>query len=56
MSSHVTNAMSLYYASTLNLLTTFCFLLSQDIKFVPTNTQYLEVDCVSMDGSTESAH
>jgi len=39
---------TLYYASTLDLATTFCFLIFQDIRFPPRSTQYPDVDRLSM--------
>jgi len=40
----VANVISLYFASGLDLATTFLFLLFHDIKLPPTRTQYLEVE------------
>ena len=44
MSSHVAKTIAQYSASTLDLATTSCFLLFQDIKLPPMNTQYLDVE------------
>ena len=40
MSSHVAKAIAQYSTSTLDLDATSCFLLFQDIKLPPINTQY----------------
>ena len=48
MSSHVAKAIARYPASTLDLATTSCFLLFQDIKLPPMNTQYPDVEHLSM--------
>jgi len=55
MSSQVTKAMALYSASTLDLAITLFFLLFQDIKFPPINTQYPDVDHLSLGDPTQSA-
>ena len=44
MSSHVAKAIARYSASALDLTTTSCFLLFQDIKLPPIKTQYPEVE------------
>ena len=44
ISSQVAEAIALYSASALDLATTFCFLLFQEIKLSPIETQYSEVD------------
>ena len=48
MSSHVAKAMARYSASALDLATTSCFLLFQDIKLPPMNTQYPDVERLSV--------
>ena len=55
MSSLVTKAMALYSALALDLATTFCFLLFQETKFPPINTQYPDVDRLSLGKPTQSA-
>lgn len=47
ISSQVGKVIVLYYASTLDFITTFCFLLFQRIKLLTMKTQYLEVDLLS---------
>ena len=44
ISSQVAKVVAQYSASTLDLATISCFLLFQDIKLPPINTQYLKVD------------
>ena len=44
MNLHVVKAIARYSVSTLNLATTSCFLLFQDIKLPPMNTQYPDVE------------
>ena len=48
MSSHVVKAKARYLASTLDLATISCFLLSEDIKLPPMNTQYPGVERLSV--------
>ena len=48
MTSHVGKVVARCSTSTLDLATTSCFLLFQDIKLPPINTQYLEVKRISM--------
>ena len=48
MSSHVAKAMARYSASALDLATTSCFLLFQDIKLPLMNTQYPDVERLSV--------
>ncbi|XP_061353049.1 uncharacterized protein LOC133297846 [Gastrolobium bilobum] len=55
MSSQVAVAMERYSASALDLATTLCFLLLQEIKLSPTNTQYPEVDLLSIGEPAQSA-
>ena len=55
MSLHVAKAIAWYSASALNLATTSCFLLFQDIKLPPMNTQYLDVECLSVGELAQSA-
>jgi len=43
----VIETITLYYASPLDLTTTFCFLLFQEIKLSPIQTQYPKVDLLS---------
>ena len=47
--------MALYSALALDLATTSCFLLFQDIKLPPIETQYLEVDLLSDGDPAQSA-
>ena len=47
MSSHVVKAIARYSALTLDLTTTSCFLLFQDIKLSLIKTQYPEVERLS---------
>ena len=47
MSLQVAKAIARNLASTLDLTTTSCFLLFQDIRLPPINLQYLEVECLS---------
>jgi len=54
MSSRVTNVIILYYDSTFDLVTIFCFLLFHDIKLLPTKTQYLELECLLFGDPTKS--
>ena len=46
-SSQVTKAMALYFAYALDLVTILCFLLFQEIKLPPMETQYSDVDLLS---------
>ena len=55
MSLHVAKAIARYSASALDLATTTCFLLFQDIKLPPMNTQYPVVKRLSMGESAQSA-
>jgi len=48
-SLQVTEAISLYSASALDLATTFCFFLFQEIKLPSMETQYAEVDILIED-------
>ena len=48
MSSHVVKAIAQYSASALDLATTFCFLLFHDIKLPQMNTQYPDVERLSV--------
>ena len=48
MSSHVAKAITWYSVSALDLATTYCFLLFQDIKLSPMNTQYPDIKRLSM--------
>ena len=48
MSSHVGKAIARYSVSILDLATTSCFLLFQDIKLPLMNIQYLDVERLSM--------
>jgi len=43
----VVEVITLYSVFTLNLVITFCFLLFQEIKLSPMETQYPEVDLLS---------
>ncbi|BAU03137.1 hypothetical protein VIGAN_UM017800, partial [Vigna angularis var. angularis] len=54
-SSQVADAIALYSASALDLATTLCFLLFQDIRLPPIETQYPEVDLLSEGEPTQSA-
>jgi len=47
--------MTLYSTLTLDLATTCCFLLFQDIKLPPIETQYSEVDLLSDGDPAQSA-
>ena len=55
MSSYVAKAIARYLASELDLTTTSCFLLFQDIKLPPMNTQYLDVERLSVGEPAQSA-
>ena len=55
MSSHVAKAIAQYSASALELATTSCFLLFQDIKLPPMNTQYPDVERLFVGEPAESA-
>ena len=55
ISSQAAKAMALYSASALDLATTCCFLLFQDIKLPPIETQYPEVDLLSDGDPAQSA-
>ena len=55
MSSHVAKAIAQYLAPTLDLATTSCFLLFQDIKLHPIKTQYPEVERLSDGEPAQSA-
>jgi len=55
ISSQVAEAITLYFASTLDLATTCCFLLFQEIKLSPIRTQYPEVDILSDGDPAQSA-
>ena len=48
MSSHVAKAIVRYLASALDLVATSCFLFFQDIKLLLMNTQYPDVECLSV--------
>ncbi|GMP26440.1 hypothetical protein CsSME_00002869 [Camellia sinensis var. sinensis] len=48
MSSHTPCAISLNSTSALDLATTFCFLLLQVTRLLPTKVQYPEVDLLSV--------
>ena len=52
MSSHVAKVIAQYLALALDLATTFCFLLFQDIKLPPMNIQYPDVERLSVGEST----
>jgi len=56
MNSQVTNVIVIvmYYASALDLATTFCFLLFQDIKLPQTRTRYPKVEHLSLGDPTKS--
>jgi len=51
----VAEAMTLYSASALDLATTLCFLLFQEIKLPPMETQYPDVDPLSEGDPAQSA-
>ena len=55
MSSHVVKAIARYSALTLDLATTSCFLLFQDIKLPPIKTQYPAVERLSEGELAQSA-
>ena len=55
MSSHVAKAIARYSASALDLATTCCFLLFQDIRLPPMKTQYPEVERLSVGEPAQSA-
>ena len=55
MSSHVARAIARYSASALDLATTSCFLLFQDIRLPPIKTQYPEVERLSVGEPAQSA-
>ena len=54
MSSHVAKAIARYSTSALELATTFCFLLLQDIKLSLMNTQYPDVERLSVGEPAQS--
>ena len=54
MSSHVAKAIARYLASALDLATTSCFLLFQDIKLPQMNTQYPDVERLSVGEPVQS--
>ncbi|BAT75172.1 hypothetical protein VIGAN_01299200, partial [Vigna angularis var. angularis] len=54
-SSHVVKDIDRYSASALDLATTLCFLLFQDIRFPPSRTQYPVVDLLSIGEPAQSA-
>ena len=54
-SLHVAKAITQYLASTLDRATISCFLLFQDIKLPPINTQYLKVERLFVGESAQSA-
>ena len=54
MSSNVANVIARYLASALDLATTSCFLLFQDIKLPPMNTQYPHVERLAVGESAQS--
>ena len=54
MSSHVAKAIARYSASALDLATTSCFLLFQDIRLPQIKTQYLEVEHLSVGEPAQS--
>ena len=54
-SSQVVRAIARYSASALDLATTFCFLLFQEMRFPPMRTQYPEVDLLSLGDPAQSA-
>ena len=49
MSSHVAKAIAKYSASALDLATKYSFLLFQDIKLPSMNTQYPDLERLSVD-------
>ena len=55
MSSHVAKVIARYSASTLDLATTSCFLLFQDIKLPPIKTQFPKVERLSEGEPAQSA-
>ena len=55
MSSHVVKVIARYSASALELATTSCFLLFQDIKLLPINKQYPDGECLSASELAQSA-
>ena len=55
MSSHVARAIARYSASTLDLATTSCFLLFQDIRLPHIKPQYPEVERLSVGEPGQSA-
>ena len=55
MSSHIVKVIARYLASTLDLTNTSCFLLFQDNKLLLMNTQYLDVEHLSMGGPAQFA-
>ena len=55
MSSHVAKAIARYLASVLDLAITSCFLLFQDIKLPPMNTQYPNLERLSVGEPAQSA-
>ena len=55
MSSHVAKAIARYSTSALDLATTSCFLLFQDIKLPPIKTQYPKVERLSEGEPTQFA-
>ena len=54
MSSHVAKTITRYLALALDLATTLCFLLFQDIRVPQINTQYTEVERLSVDELAQS--
>ena len=55
MSSHVVRAIAQYSVLALDLATTSCFLLFQDIRLPPMKTQYPEVERLSVGEPAQSA-
>ena len=55
MSSHVAKVIARYSTLALDLATTSCFLLFQDIKLPPIKTQYPEVERLSEGEPAQSA-
>ena len=55
MSSHVAKVIARYSTLALDLATTSCFLLFQDIKLSPMNRQYPNVECLSVGELAQSA-
>ena len=55
MNSHVAKVIARYPASVLDLATTSCFLLFRDIKLPSMNTQYQDVERLSVGESAQSA-